>query len=44
MMEILFEDNEIIAIRKEAGIAVETKRFAEEDMVLLLKNYFFETT
>ncbi len=43
MMEILFEDNEIIAIRKEAGIAVETKRFAEEDMVLLLKNYFFET-
>lgn len=38
-MEILYEDDAIIVVRKDAGIATETARIGQKDMVSLLKNY-----
>ena len=36
---ILFEDNEIIVCRKDAGIATQTASVGQMDMISLLKNY-----
>lgn len=41
-MEILFEDDEIIVVKKDALMAVETKKIMEEDMVLRLKNHIYQ--
>ena len=38
-MEILYEDESILVIRKDAGIATETDRVGRKDIVSLLKNY-----
>ncbi len=38
-MEILYEDEYLIVVRKDAGIATETNRIGQKDMVSLLKNY-----
>lgn len=37
--EIIYEDEAIIVCRKEAGVAVQTARAGQADMVSLLKNY-----
>ncbi len=39
MSEILYEDKEIIVVRKPAGIAVQTARPGQQDVVSELKNY-----
>ncbi len=39
MPEIIYEDNDIIVINKPAGIATQTKKVGEKDMVSELKNY-----
>lgn len=36
---ILYEDEYIIVVKKPAGIAVQTKRIGEQDMVSLLRNH-----
>lgn len=38
-LEIIYEDNEIIVCRKPAGVAAETRRIGQQDMVSLLRNY-----
>ena len=38
-LEIIYEDNDIILCRKPAGVATQTKRFGQQDMESLLKNY-----
>lgn len=38
-MTILYEDQDIIVLHKEPGIAVQTSRAAEKDYVSLLKNH-----
>ena len=38
-LEILFEDKDIIVVKKPAGIATQTKRFGEQDMESLIKNH-----
>lgn len=38
-LEILFEDASIIVCYKPSGVAVQTKRFGEQDMESLLRNY-----
>ena len=38
-MEILYEDDCLLVVRKDAGIATETDRIGQKDMVSLLKNY-----
>lgn len=42
--QILFEDQDIIVIQKPAGIATQTAKLGEKDLVSELKNYFFEQT
>lgn len=37
--EIIYEDESILVCRKEAGVAVQTSRAGQADMVSLLKNY-----
>lgn len=37
--EIIYEDESILVCRKEAGVAVQTARAGQADMVSLLKNY-----
>ena len=37
--EIIYEDEAIIVCRKEAGVAVQTARAGQADVVSLLKNY-----
>lgn len=37
--EILYEDDAVLVCRKEAGVAVQTARVGQADMVSLLKNY-----
>ena len=37
--EIIYEDEAVIVCRKEAGVAVQTARAGQADMVSLLKNY-----
>lgn len=37
--EILYEDKEIIVVHKKAGVATQTARLGESDMVSALKNY-----
>ena len=37
--EIIFEDNDILICRKQAGVATQTKRLGQQDMESLLKNY-----
>ncbi len=39
MEHILYEDTHILALHKPAGIAVQTKRFSEQDLISILKNY-----
>lgn len=41
-MQILFEDRDIIVIQKPAGIATQTAKLGEKDLVSELKNHFFE--
>ena len=41
-LEILFEDNEIIVCYKPAGIATQTSKMGEQDMVSILKNYLYK--
>ena len=38
-LKILYEDDAIIAVGKPAGLAVQTKKFAEEDLESLLRKY-----
>ena len=38
-LKILYEDDAIIAVGKPAGLAVQTKNFAEEDLESLLRKY-----
>lgn len=38
-MEIIYEDNDIIVCYKPAGVATETNRIGQQDMVSLLRNY-----
>lgn len=38
-LQIIHEDNDIIVCYKPAGIATQTKRLGQQDMVSLLKNY-----
>lgn len=37
--EIIFEDNDIIVCYKPSGIATQTKKLGQQDMVSILKNY-----
>ena len=37
-IDIVYEDNEIIVVRKPAGIATESRRIGEMDMISLVKN------
>ena len=39
MKNILYEDNDIIVVHKPAGIATQTARLGQQDMVSELKNY-----
>ena len=39
MVSVIYEDEELLVLRKKAGIPVQTKRFGEKDMVSLLRNY-----
>lgn len=39
MVSVIYEDAELLVLRKKAGIPVQTKRFGEKDMVSLLRNY-----
>ena len=36
---IIYEDTEVLVCKKAAGIAVQTAKFGQQDMVSLLKNY-----
>ena len=38
-LEILYEDQQILVCHKPAGVATETRRLGQQDMVSLLKNY-----
>ena len=38
-LEILYEDSQILVCHKPAGVATETRRLGQQDMVSLLKNY-----
>ena len=38
-LQFLYEDEELLAVRKPAGVAVQTKRLGMADMESLLKNY-----
>ena len=38
-LQIIHEDNDIIVCYKPAGVATQTKRLGQQDMVSLLKNY-----
>ena len=38
-LQIIHEDNDIIVCYKPAGVAVQTRRLGQQDMVSLLKNY-----
>lgn len=38
-MKILYEDNEILVVYKEAGLALQTGRTSRKDLVSILKNY-----
>jgi 23S rRNA pseudouridine1911/1915/1917 synthase len=38
-LKIVFEDDDILVCHKPAGIATQTKRFGQQDMESLLKNY-----
>lgn len=38
-LDIIYEDKDLIVCHKPAGIATETKRVGQQDMVSLLKNY-----
>ena len=40
---VIYEDSEILVIRKPAGIATETARFGQADVVSELKNYLHRT-
>lgn len=39
MIEIIYEDNDILLCHKPAGVATQTKRLGQQDMESLLKNY-----
>lgn len=39
LMNILFEDKDILVVEKPAGVPVETRRIGQADMVSLLKNH-----
>ncbi|MCR5293928.1 MAG: RluA family pseudouridine synthase [Lachnospiraceae bacterium] len=41
-MEILYEDREIVVVYKEAGLAAETKKRLEKDLLSLLSAFFYE--
>lgn len=41
-MEIIYEDKQIIVVHKKAGIATQTKKLAEKDLVSEIKNYLGE--
>lgn len=38
-MDIMYEDTQILVVKKPAGIPVQTKKIGQKDMVSLLKNY-----
>ena len=38
-MEIVFEDNDILVINKEAGLSVQTKKLSEKSLETELKKY-----
>ena len=38
-LQIIHEDNDIIVCYKPAGVAIQTRRLGQQDMVSLLKNY-----
>ena len=38
-LEILYEDQQILVCHKPAGVATETKRIGQQDMVSLLRNF-----
>ena len=38
-MDILYEDSDIIVVKKRAGLATQTKKIGEKDLVSELKNY-----
>lgn len=38
-MDILYEDSDIIVVKKKAGLATQTKKIGEKDLVSELKNY-----
>lgn len=40
MLQIIFEDNEIIVCHKMPGIPVQTAKAGQQDMVSMLRNYF----
>lgn len=40
MLQIIFEDSEIIACHKMPGVPVQTAKAGQQDMVSLLRNYF----
>lgn len=42
MLEIIFEDNEIIVCHKMPGVPVQTAKAGQQDMVSMLRNYFAE--
>lgn len=43
-MEIVYEDKQIIVVHKLAGIATQTKKLAEKDLVSEIKNYLGENS
>lgn len=43
-LEIIYEDKDILVCYKPAGVATQTAKFSDQDMVSLLKNYLAKQT
>ena len=43
-LEIIYEDKDILVCFKPAGVATQTAKFSNQDMVSLLKNYLARQT
>lgn len=41
-LEIIYEDKDVLVIRKEAGIPVQSARVGAKDCESLLKNYLYK--
>ena len=42
MEQIIYEDDQVLVFHKPSGLAVQTSRFGQQDVVSILKNYNFQ--